>query len=498
MANTITIDILANTRGLVNGVNETNNQLGKLNNSANSIIAGFKRLGAAIGLTVGVNEIKNAIKDLAAEEKAFAALEELYGADFKAISEKIGNLSKIFYVDDGDIAALVLKLRGSLKAELDPLADEFAEAAIVLSKLTNKPLEEVSAKLVKALKDGKLTVAEIQGLGIELSKEQQKAFDEAQKAGKGLEYLLSIILSEENIEKAKRLTTPWEKLSFTINELKEKAVTPLLKAFEKLFDFFTDEDENGIVKVNDNFLIMRDLLITVGTAVAAAKIIGFLQGWAKANAGLTITQVALNIAMRANPIGLIITALTILVGIIIIVVRKWDEIKEAFSKVADVVGGVVLKFIGGLKTLFGKVVEEVKTWPGRIYQSGKDLIMGIWNGIRDMGQWIKDKISGFFKNNVLGTVKKLFGIGSPSKVFAGYGKNLMQGLSIGINRNTGLAMQALNGLDMEPSFAFAGSASSRGSIVNNVTINAGVGTDPYELGRVVSAALDKYAGVNGR
>lgn len=498
MANTITIDILANTRGLVNGVNETNNQLGKLNNSANSIIAGFKRLGAAIGLTVGVNEIKNAIKDLAAEEKAFAALEELYGADFKAISEKIGNLSKIFYVDDGDIAALVLKLRGSLKAELDPLADEFAEAAIVLSKLTNKPLEEISAKLVKALKDGKLTVTEIQGLGIELSKEQQKAFDEAQKAGKGLEYLLSIILSEENIEKAKRLTTPWEKLSFTVNELKEKAVTPLLKAFEKLFDFFTDEDKNGVVTVNDNFLIMRDLMITIGTAVAAAKIITFLQGWAKANAGLTITQVALNIAMRANPIGLIITALTILVGIIIIVVRKWDEIKEAFSKVADVVGGVVLKFIGGLKTLFSKVADEVKTWPGRLVQSGKDLIMGIWNGIKDMGQWIKDKISGFFKNNVLGTVKKLFGIGSPSKVFAGYGKNLMQGLSIGINRNTGLAMQALNGLDMEPSFAFAGSASSRGSIVNNVTINAGVGTDPYELGRVVSAALDKYAGVNGR
>jgi hypothetical protein len=113
-----------------------------------------------------------------------------------------------------------------------------------------------------------------------------------------------------------------------------------------------------------------------------------------------------------------------------------------------------------------------------------------------MGQWIKDKISGFFKNNVLGTVKKLFGIGSPSKVFAGYGKNLMQGLSIGINRNTGLAMNALNGLDIQPSFAIAGS--SRGSVVNNVTINAGVGTDPYELGRVVSAALDKYAGVNGR
>ena len=32
----------------------------------------------------------------------------------------------------------------------------------------------------------------------------------------------------------------------------------------------------------------------------------------------------------------------------------------------------------------------------------------------------------------------------------------------------------------------------------SVTINAGLGTDPYELGRAVRAALDKYDGVNGR
>jgi hypothetical protein len=38
---------------------------------------------------------------------------------------------------------------------------------------------------------------------------------------------------------------------------------------------------------------------------------------------------------------------------------------------------------------------------------------------------------------------------------------------------------------------------SRGSGVN-ITINAGIGTDPYEVGRYVKSALDKYAGVNGR
>jgi hypothetical protein len=47
------------------------------------------------------------------------------------------------------------------------------------------------------------------------------------------------------------------------------------------------------------------------------------------------------------------------------------------------------------------------------------------------------------------------------------------------------------GLSLTPNFG-----TSRGGV--NVTINAGLGTDPYELGRAVRAALNKYDGVNGR
>jgi hypothetical protein len=89
------------------------------------------------------------------------------------------------------------------------------------------------------------------------------------------------------------------------------------------------------------------------------------------------------------------------------------------------------------------------------------------------------------------TFKRFFNISSPSKVFAGYGKNLMQGLALGISGNQSLATSALN-LPLTPSFGNA-----RGSSIT-VNINAGIGTDPYEVGRYVKAALDKYSGVNGR
>ena len=66
----------------------------------------------------------------------------------------------------------------------------------------------------------------------------------------------------------------------------------------------------------------------------------------------------------------------------------------------------------------------------------------------------------------------------------------MQGLALGISGNQRLATNALN-LPLTPSFA------GRGSNIT-VNINAGIGTDPYEVGRYVKAALDKYSGVNGR
>jgi hypothetical protein len=94
--------------------------------------------------------------------------------------------------------------------------------------------------------------------------------------------------------------------------------------------------------------------------------------------------------------------------------------------------------------------------------------------------------------NMISTFKTFFKISSPSKVFAGFGQNMMQGLAVGIRGNSRLPQMALNGLSLTPA-----TAGGMGRSIT-VNINAGIGTDPYEVGRYVQAALDKYAGVNGR
>lgn len=65
-----------------------------------------------------------------------------------------------------------------------------------------------------------------------------------------------------------------------------------------------------------------------------------------------------------------------------------------------------------------------------LIETGKNLIEGLWNGISDMAGWIKEKLESF-GDGVVKTVKKIFGVESPSKVFAEIGGFLAEGLGKG-------------------------------------------------------------------
>ena len=83
----------------------------------------------------------------------------------------------------------------------------------------------------------------------------------------------------------------------------------------------------------------------------------------------------------------------------------------------------VPEIVAGIVNAFGSLM-------GSIVQIGKNLLSGIWKGIQEAGTWLWEQISGFF-SGLLDDIKGLFGIHSPSTVFAGLGKFMAQGLGIG-------------------------------------------------------------------
>lgn len=78
---------------------------------------------------------------------------------------------------------------------------------------------------------------------------------------------------------------------------------------------------------------------------------------------------------------------------------------------------------------------------------GRNIVQGLWNGIKSLGSWLGDQISGFF-GGIVDDAKSLLGIHSPSRVFASIGENMALGLGEGWNDEFGnINSQIRDGMD---------------------------------------------------
>ena len=69
---------------------------------------------------------------------------------------------------------------------------------------------------------------------------------------------------------------------------------------------------------------------------------------------------------------------------------------------------------------------------GSLVDVGNQMVRGLFEGIRNAGNWLYNKLRGWV-SDVLGWVRRLFGIHSPSKVFADeVGKFIPPGITVGV------------------------------------------------------------------
>lgn len=87
------------------------------------------------------------------------------------------------------------------------------------------------------------------------------------------------------------------------------------------------------------------------------------------------------------------------------------------------------------------IIEPFKAKLVEVKNIGVNIVTGIWDGILSSVAWLKGKITSWV-GDVLSFLKQLFGIASPSKVTAGYGRFLVMGLAEGIEDNIGMATSA--------------------------------------------------------
>lgn len=119
--------------------------------------------------------------------------------------------------------------------------------------------------------------------------------------------------------------------------------------------------------------------------------------------------------------------------------------------------------------LISKLASALKSSLGKIVEVGKYLIQGLWEGIKNSYQWIKDKISGFGEN-VTGWFQNVFKIHSPSVLMKDkIGKNLGLGVAEGIDATVNDVEMAMHNL------------SSKVEASVNPTINPTANSNPLIL-----------------
>jgi len=102
--------------------------------------------------------------------------------------------------------------------------------------------------------------------------------------------------------------------------------------------------------------------------------------------------------------------------------------KTVFTSLAKAIPAAIKGIISGITKIKDAIFDAFADFD--LIETGKNLIEGLWNGISDMAGWIKEKLESF-GDGVVKTVKKIFGVESPSKVFAEIGGYLAEGLGKG-------------------------------------------------------------------
>jgi TP901 family phage tail tape measure protein len=137
-------------------------------------------------------------------------------------------------------------------------------------------------------------------------------------------------------------------------------------------------------------------------------ILSILAAWKAYQAILLIVaaaQAVLNAVMAANPVTLIILAIGALIGIIIILVKNWEKVKDFFlrtlGRIAD-----FFRFVGGvISNVWNSAIDAItERW-----ERFKERIVAIFNFIREIAAMVSDgfkeawrnaldSVGGFFRN----------------------------------------------------------------------------------------------------
>lgn len=151
-------------------------------------------------------------------------------------------------------------------------------------------------------------------------------------------------------------------------------------AIQTAFESDTAETVLGTLKdgmswIGDNWPAIKETILVVGGAFAAlyiqlqlmtfvGTVTGLWRAYQATTFATTLAQHGLNAAMKANPIGLVITGITLLVGAGILLYRNWDTVKEKWGDVWNTIQTTTASGVNVVVEGINKMIGVINKIPG--------------------------------------------------------------------------------------------------------------------------------------
>lgn len=231
-------------------------------------------------------------------------------------------------------------------------------------------------------------------------------------------------------------------------------------------------------------IIVALLPVVTAILVPLIKLVAILVDFL-AQAGLVplITLIAQALALVLSPLNLLVPVIQSFVAWITRL--DWGAIGRAIGGAFQFAWNAVVHFVGDIlqRTLAmpRQILSALGNFGSLLYNAGRDLIIGLWNGISAMGGWLWNKVKQFAVDNTIGAFKRALSIGSPSQVAADeVGQPIAQGIGVGVGQGIPDIARMLNtavSVAGGGASAAAPTLGAAGGIVVNVNFSGVVPTE---------------------
>lgn len=380
---------------------EATAELGAVAEPLNTILKG-------IGATL-INGLLPYIKDLA------GALQTLFSGDTVGGVEQIADTFDGLLAKVGDVATGIVSKAGELLPQILPKIVEMTSGIIQsLVGMTPQILQAAST----------LFLGIVQALGptlVSLLGELPKIADSVLNALSAAAPMILTAAQEAFLALVRALPSVLSAL-----------VSALPKILQSVIDFLVNSGPKLLAQAIEFLMTIVKSIPTIVSELAS-------------NLPKIITSITSTLSKNAPKI--LSTAVSMLGQI----VQAIPQIgRQLVSNAPQIITSIVKGLAGGAKALFN---------------IGVDMLKGLWNGIASVKDWIFDKISGFFSKTIVGGIKKLLGIKSPSRVFAEMGKYSAEGYLGGFNDTMQSANKTLARVNYAGAVGVGGNA---GQAVQNI------------------------------